>query len=86
MGLSGEKETKGQPHCSLQLPEDGKWRGRCSALLPRIQCQYAWQWCKAASVREGSDGTLGSVSFPRGCSNPAIGFLERGQCPMPISV
>ena len=25
----GEKEAEGGPHCSLQLPEEGKWRGRC---------------------------------------------------------
>jgi len=25
----GEKEVEGRPHCSLGLPEVGKWRGRC---------------------------------------------------------
>jgi len=25
----GEKEAEGRPDGSLQLPEEGKWRGRC---------------------------------------------------------
>ena len=45
----GEKEVEGQPHCSLQVPEEGKWRRRCWSLLPGIQCQD--MWLKAASVR-----------------------------------
>ena len=30
----GEKEAKRQLYFSLQLPEEGKWRGNCWHLLP----------------------------------------------------
>jgi len=29
LGLSTLEEAEGQPHGSLQLPEEGRWRGRC---------------------------------------------------------
>jgi len=32
-----KKEAEGRPHCSLQLPEEGTWRGRCRALVLGIQ-------------------------------------------------
>lgn len=42
------EETKGQPHCSVQLPGKGRWTGQCSALDPCSQWQDEWEWLSAA--------------------------------------
>jgi len=44
----GGKGAEGQPHCSLQLPEEGTWGRSCWALLPGTQWQDTWEWFKAA--------------------------------------
>lgn len=51
--LFWEEEAEGQPHCSLQPPEEQKRRWRCWALLPAAQCQHVWERLKAASLRGG---------------------------------
>ncbi|KAK4814025.1 hypothetical protein QYF61_004655 [Mycteria americana] len=47
----GEKEAEGQPHCSLQLPEEGTWRGRCRAFLPGIRGQDSGNGSKPCQGR-----------------------------------
>lgn len=45
----GEKQDEGQPHHSLQLPEEEKWTGRCWALIVTgMHWQDEWKWFKAA--------------------------------------
>lgn len=43
----GEKEAAGQPHCSLQLPEQGKWKRSCDFFYLLFSYRMHGKWFKA---------------------------------------
>lgn len=77
--LCGEKEAEEWPHCSLQLPEEGRGEGSSWSLLAGIQWEDLWECFKAAPGI--SDWTLGNISLWRGWSNTEAGFLKRWWMP-----
>lgn len=72
---TGEKEAKRQPHCSLQITEEGNCRGKCWSLLTGNQ----WQDTEMVQncTRIGSDCALGKISPPWEWSDTGTGFAER---------
>lgn len=67
---SEKRRLEGWPHCFLQLPEEGVWRGKCWAHLLGIHSQDSWEWFKTAP---GED----QISLLKGWSDTEMGFLER---------
>ena len=87
LGLSSLKERRlrGHPHCSLQLPEEGTWRGRCWALSPGIQWQDVWEQLKAAPG-EDQMGHEEEFLYPEGGQTLEQASWRGGRCPRPVCV
>lgn len=71
--LDWTKGGEGWSCCSLQLPEEGKQRGRCWTILPVTRhVGTDWSWTKG-----DLDQTSRDLSSPRWWSNTGSGYLEK---------